>query len=165
LSGVRLTPTLPSQFDFLRSPCACCWVNRCSEGKCGYNLGRESRHFQRVCLSGTKYQSNHAWSGKLCDCLIFWNQPHNGAAAVELKGGKLSDASQSIAQLQAGAVLIETMAVNSEVQFFPVLVHNGVSTAAIKVLNNRKVRFKGRQYSLILERCGCQLQETIQRYG
>jgi hypothetical protein len=106
-------------------------------------------------MSGTQYQTNHGFDGKLCDCLVFWSiDGADVVGAVELKAGGLS-ASSVIEQLQGGADVIDRVASRCRsLEFVPLVAHNGVKPLEVREFRRQKVTFRGTSYLAALKRCG-----------
>jgi hypothetical protein len=134
----------------------CCSVTVYGEGNCKIILppGRS----QWICLSGTKYQTVHKHSAKLCDLLFAWDNSsaQRLSCVLELKGGGMS-VSGVVGQLQEGARIVEELLLDLEVQFMPLLVHRHMVKVQIDALSRQKIRFRGKPYSIKLARCGLRL--------
>lgn len=73
---------------------------------------------------------------------------------IELKSGKV-DASEAIAQLQAGADFIKTFVCqNCEFEFMPLLAHGpGMKSSILRKLEGKFIKFNGRRYPIKRIRC------------
>lgn len=74
---------------------------------------------------------------------------------IELKSKKV-DASEAIAQLQAGADLIKTLICqNCRFKFMPLLAHGpGIRSTTLRKLEGRFIYFNGKKYPIKRIRCG-----------
>jgi len=139
------------------SHCECCRARRCRDAGCQISIPKGNS--PRVILAGTNYQANHSFKDPLCDFIVFLCAKDDQAYALELKGGSFS-ISEVVDQLQGGAHVVSTMAGSSHVRFYPVLVQaQGVSAIQRKALASRKVLYGGRQYPVIVARCGSDLDQ------
>jgi hypothetical protein len=87
-------------------------------------------------------------------------------AAVEMKSGRDVAATKVVDQIQAGASEIHCIVGDAQaVSFYPILLHSGIKhTNELKVLQNRKVTFRGTKYGIIYKRCGTQLLEILEQF-
>jgi hypothetical protein len=130
----------------------CCWVSRCRESGCAVRLPARG---SKLCMSGSEYQQRHSPAQKLCDCLVFWEDGASEiACSIELKAGT-PDVAEAAEQLQAGARIVEELVAECEgVEFFPILASGNMTMPEMKVLERRKVRFRGRDFPIIRLKCG-----------
>ena len=98
-------------------------------------------------LSGTSYQSNHPWDGRLCDRIIIGQSDGDFVRAVEMKGGNSPDMSVAINQIQRGLDLIASLLQNaSPKNWYPLLVYSGSMSRSDKSLQLKKtVSYRGRK--------------------
>lgn len=102
--------------------------------------------------------------GKKPDYYVFPIADQLVLVVVELKSGRL-DASDAIDQIQAGATIWEPIMASSLSKFYPLLLcGRGGHANELKVLGRRRVRFLGKDYLVILRRCGSLLTEVLQTF-
>jgi len=142
--------------------CTCCTMAGCQDSRCALVLPSSTQNF--TCISGRMYQANHGVNQKLCDCIILWSVSGGLVLApVELKSGGIN-AKDCVAQLQNGANLANTFLSrrSSRLNFAPLLVHRGgMHPIEYRILNNRRVLFRGKSYPIQQARCGSQLANLI----
>ena len=103
--------------------------------------------------------------GKICDFLVLVCGAAVTAAAVEIKSGTGVEATRAAQQIQAGARELDRIIGVRAVSFYPILLHSGIKHAnELKVLQNRKVSFRGRNYRIIYKRCGTHLVGIIEQF-
>jgi len=122
-----------------------------------------------VVIDGTKYQRTHRAACRLCDSIVFWIPTGEATAttfavAIELKGGKVP--TKAAAQLQEGAKIVESLGSPDVRVRFAALIAKGrrVHPENYKVLMQKKVRFRSRDYPIKLVPCGFDLS-TIATWG
>jgi hypothetical protein len=70
-----------------------------------------------------------------------------------------------VEQIQAGAAELDQIIGTQAVSLYPILLHSGIKhTNELKVLQNRKVTFRGTKYGIIYKRCGTRLLEIIEQF-
>jgi hypothetical protein len=129
-----------------------------AENGCTVVLPGREGHW--LCLSGTEYQRNHGYDGKLCDFILFWHRPSEWKriAVVELKGGYLQPRKVS-QQLQAGADIATSMVKDlTDIHFAPVLLHSGLTSIQSRELKRHRIRFAKRSLLIQSKRCGFQVR-------
>lgn len=112
-----------------------------------------------MCISGSKYQEQHNYAGRLCDCLIFWQARERGVSArvVELKGGRVRTR-EALEQLQAGARLAEELLAGvADVDFGAILAQRRRSTLDTRLLRERRITFRGDMRLARVVSCGTRL--------
>jgi hypothetical protein len=104
--------------------CRDCDLQRCEEGKC--RIGLPPGNAPRICIRGTRYQTNHGFGEPLCDCVIFYdNDGKLTVIAAELKSGYF-EATKVAAQLQGGADIAQVMIPEGgKASFIALLAHRG----------------------------------------
>jgi hypothetical protein len=137
----------------------CCLTRRCREGQCSLSLPAETTP---LCLSGTAYQANHDYSGRLCDCLIIW--PAGGgldSVAAELKAGRVRTR-QALEQLQAGALVMEELLRGvTTVRFRAVLTQRRGSSLDQRLILVTRIAFrKERRIAKVLA-CGSKAERAF----
>lgn len=131
----------------------CCSTRNFTEGKCSIKLPNSGKW---LAISGTKFQKLHDPDGNLCDVCLLWAavKVDLTAMALEAKGGSAS-IDHVRGQLQGGADLIATLVPPKQsVNFFPILVHNRLSTTQVRELTKVRIKFRGRKFKVGLLRCG-----------
>lgn len=130
----------------------CCVITRLKEPRCTIRLPPG----QYLAIGGTEYQDNHNHAGKLCDCILFWDDSSIGSsiAVLELKGGQVPP-SKSITQLQEGADLARKLIQANPSGFAAILVtRRGTHSIDRKVIARRRIIFNGVRYPVQVIRCG-----------
>jgi hypothetical protein len=91
--------------------------------------------------------------------MIFWRQDKTlNARAVELKAGKVRT-KDALAQLQAGATVIETLTVGEAgVAFVAILAQRKFSTLDRRLLARTPIRFREDARLVRVVRCGAQCE-------
>jgi hypothetical protein len=99
---------------------------------------------------------------KIPDYFIFLTGERLRVAVVEMKSGGL-DVMRAIDQIQSGAKVSERLLPTQPVdKFYPVLLSGGrTKPFDRKALGRNKIRFQGKDYFVILKRCGVQLRKII----
>lgn len=145
-------------FDSHRS---CCAIVAFRENNCKIEFPRGRS--QWICLSGTKYQSQHKLQRRLCDLLFVWNRSstEHVSFVLELKGGGIS-VSGVVQQLQEGAHIVESLLPDPPTRRFrPVLVHRGLSAIQVNELRKNKILYRGKKYDIGLMRCGERIEALV----
>src|SRR4051794_18488398 len=97
----------------------CCSVQRATDAGASVKLPEDSSNW--LCISGTRYQAEHDYTGKLCDYLLFWQPLRRGPillVAIELKSGSMNI--RSVAdQIQNGLSRADQMLENVTTKFTP----------------------------------------------
>lgn len=116
-----------------------------------------------MCVSGTRVQRHHSEyaTGPLCDCVVVWDDNgQEASASVELKTGGV-DVSHAVRQLQGGADLIAAGGAGGDI-YAAVLASKGkLRTVEMDELRRLRVSFRGRQYRVLLARCGSTLRDVL----
>lgn len=112
-----------------------------------------------------KYSELISHRASKCDYLIFLTNDKIVAAAVEMKSGNFHG-NQVLNQLRSGAQQISGLSnkfkFNVE-KFLPILLHGSIRHASeLKTLRQKKVSFRGKQYSVIRGKCGSKLSNIIE---
>ena len=116
-------------------------------------------------LDCDRYCDLHEVRGKTCDFLVFVCSTTPAAAAVEIKSGSNVDATKAVQQIQAGAQHIDSLAGTRAISFYPILLYSEIKhTNELKVLQNRKITFRGRRYRIVYKKCGTHLLEIIEQF-
>lgn len=141
-----------------------CLSCHCQEGRCKLRLD-SLRHSSLVIIDGLKYQEFYNYRERLCDCIIFYIEGSIIVSVVELTGGRM-DAEKGKKQLIGGAKVAEdaigTYRANN---FLPVaLFGRRTHPSELKVMASLKLRFQGKNYNPIIERCGSSLKSIIETY-
>ncbi len=113
---------------------------------------------RRVIVDADRAWPAHGVEGGRCDRLLFVIEgvPHRlMAVPIELKSGGV-DASRVAQQLQTGADFINRFVpVETSLACRPILIHRrGLDRTERKTLNRAKVRFRGRDLTIVTARCG-----------
>ena len=138
--------------EMTRTHRACCLTINCTEKGCKLGLPAGDR----VALDGTAHQTAHEIKGRLCDCMVAWEDPTHGksVAVIELKGGSVRD--KAVDQLQAGAAVMEAQLTSTDsFQFAAILVkRRGVHPMTYRVLMRSKITFRAKNYPIQVLSCG-----------
>jgi hypothetical protein len=111
------------------------------------------------------YRGLRELAGEICDFLVFVCGATLTGAAVEMKSGAGVDARKAARQIQGGANELGHIVGVQRVSFYPILLHSGIKhTNELKVLQNRKVVFRGENYRIIYKRCGTRLLDIIEQF-
>ena len=147
-----------------------CIINKCEEHDTKINCNRNK--FEHILIfKGEKLQNKLLQEkrlkceGRICDCFIYCTLQNKNSlttALVELKSGRFEmdeikekfDNSVRIMETMIHSCVKDKSSFKPLLEFYPILIHKGISPAALKVLKYRKVKinFKGNDYSLILKR-------------
>jgi hypothetical protein len=97
--------------------------------------------------------------------MLFYLEGSTTVAVVELKGG-LTKAYEAQEQIKNGSKVAEQITTSYRVSnFLPILLHRkGIGRLDIQILKKARVRFKGKNWMIIVERCGSQLSEIIRQW-
>ena len=149
----------------LRTDYSGCICNSCRKRGCELGLG--SLHSDSlVIIDADKYRVFSKVRGKLCDYLLFYLEDSFIVAVVELKGGDIK-ASKAHKQIQKGAeAAVKIVGSNEVSDFLPLLLHDRrkrIHNQDIKILKSRKVSFKGTNHWIIIEPCGIQLKQILEK--
>lgn len=113
-----------------------------------------------------KYSELISHRASKCDYLIFLTNDKIVAATVELKSGNFHG-NQVLKQLQSGAQQISGLSNKFKFdveKFLPILLHGSIRHASeLKTLRQKKVSFRGKQYSVIREKCGSKLSNILDK--
>ena len=142
----------------------CCITDSYQENRCGLNMrGLDRSAF--VTLHGTRYQSNHPWPGRLCDRVIFGRIQENFVCAVEFKGGRSTDISTAIDQIQGGLNLaVELRLGQWATDWHPLLIYSGsVPRDEVTVIRTKQVSFRNQRRLVRRIACGSSLLNYLNR--
>lgn len=116
-------------------------------------------------ISGTNYQSNHPWQGRLCDRVIIGQSHGNFVCAVELKGGRNITMSDAINQIQRGLDLAASLLQSSSpARWYPLLAYSGsMSRRESNMLRRIKVSYRGGRAFVDRIACGASLRAYLDR--
>lgn len=139
---------------------------RCRGPRCELRVDVGENGKTLTIIDVDKYSEIIKYRASKCDYLIFLTNDKIVAAAVELKSGNFHG-NQVLNQLQSGAQQISGLSnkfkFNVE-KFLPILLHGSIRHASeLKILKQKKVAFKGKQHSVIRERCGSKLSNVLDK--
>ena len=141
-----------------------CLVFTCRKSQCSLKLNDLPEPNLLIDMDHDKAPTS-SQSGKKCDYVFIGDDnDETWVAPVELKGGKFR-ASEVVEQLQAGASVADHIVPReAQTRFRPIVVHGrGIHRAELKLLQNRRVRFRN-QYILIGKvRCGTSLADALNK--
>ena len=140
-----------------------CRVLRCMEEGCEVRLeGMPSRpHRLAIDLDCKELGINHK---KRCDYLLIGQTDATiYVALIELKSGRVDNATSVTKQLQGGANLLAARLLPSNVsfQFRPVLAYRKMHREILKQLRGKTVRLHGRTEPIKLVDCGSKLMDVF----
>ena len=148
--------------DYILRNYADCTTPSCRERGCRLQLdGIRGR--PRVIVHGTKFQKREKFRGKLCDRIVFLGGKNLTVAAVELKGGGNVDMSEAVEQIQNGlSVAGDILRGRPVTRWFPVLLYSGrIVPADIKLLQNKRITFRGDSQQVIKHDCDSRLSDVL----
>ena len=139
---------------------------KCRGTRCELRVDVGENGMTLTIIDMDKYSQLISHRASKCDYLIFLTNDKIVAAAVELKSGNFHG-NQALNQLQSGAQQIITLSdkfkFNIE-KFLPILLHSSIRHASeLKTLRQKKVSFRGKQYSVIREKCGSKLSNILDK--
>jgi hypothetical protein len=118
----------------------------------------------RAIIDCDRYCNNHDHTGRICDFVLV-SDGVAVLAAIEMKGGKIG-ATEVIEQLRAGLALAEELFKGQTVNIFlPLLLHGGSGPSSLetRVFDKTQVQFRGVRRRVVIQRCGANLREIIER--
>lgn len=135
--------------------------NSCSKDQCTLSL-QSLTSYTKCIIDADKYRGLCHLESKLCDLLIFVANSFLIAIACEMKSGRVN-ASTAVEQIQNGAnecdKILES---DSASRFIPLLVYGKIQhPSELKVLQARKIRFRGSNYPIIRAKCGSRLVDIL----
>jgi hypothetical protein len=148
----------------LRAKFAKCICTSCKRRGCKLRLGSLPTH-SLILIDADKYRGCYSFKGRLCDYILFYLGGSLSIAVVELKSGLIkADVAQK--QIENGSKVAEQITEPHRVSnFLPILLYGRrVKRLDIQTLKKVEVRFQGKDYMIIIERCGSQLSEIIRKY-
>jgi hypothetical protein len=121
--------------------------------------------YQKTIVDADAYRKLCGIKGKLCDYFLFLTGSALTVVVAEMKSGSV-DARIAVKQIISGAMesekLVQLQAVSG---FYPILLYGSIKHASeLKVLGNAKIRFQGKDYSIIRKRCGAKLRDIMDTY-
>ncbi len=145
-------------------------LNNCISSSCnksGCKLSLESIKSNAIVIIDTdRCRDSFTANDPLCDYLLFYRAGSDIAAVVmELKGGRI-DAERSVAQISNGAKEVDKIISSVSVyNFIPIILFGRrAHTADVRLIQNKRIQFRGRGYRIIMERCGTSLKTIIKKY-
>jgi len=136
-----------------------CHVTRLNKGNCSVSL--EGMPDEILCIDLDATGSPLGHQDKRCDYLVFadCSSIPDIFAAIELKNGAL-DASDAIAQLQAGASRAEGLICsNHNIKFRPVIYSQSANKHQMNELRRATIRFNGCHEKIRKGKCGDRLSQ------
>ena len=142
----------------------CCITDTYEDEGCRLDVRQLPRQ-SLTTLSGSSYQNNHPWEGRLCDRIIIGQSNGNYVCAVELKGGRNVIMSDAINQIQRGLDLAASLLqAQSPVNWYPLLVYSGsMSGRERDLLRNKRVKYRGGTARVDRIDCGSSLLAYLNR--
>ena len=141
-----------------------CLVNSCRKEGCTLKIGSLGSK-DRFIIDGDKYIEHHKHTGGFCDYVVFHLSANVAVGVVEMKSGRVG-ASDAVAQIRNGTAFTENLVKSiGQVKYYPVLLHGrGIHSIDLRNLRTQKVRFQGRNYSVIVKRCGVDFKDILKEY-
>lgn len=141
-------------------------------------------HFHSSCdrmvIDGDRYKSNFAFKDPICDWIVLMQLQSLTVHAVEMKTGHKIDLTHAQTQICNGAKVADDIVTACEsnnciainnciaMRFYPILLAHADNIRAIayRMLRRRegKIPFRGKKYSIIVERCGVSLESIMAKY-
>ena len=142
----------------------CCTTNAYEDEGCRLDI-RGLPQPSLTTLSGSSYQNNHLWEGRLCDRIIIGQSHGDYVCAVEFKGGRNIIMSDAINQIQRGLDLAASLLqARSPDNWYPLLVYSGsVSGRERDLLRNKKVKYRGKTARVDRLDCGASLLNYLDK--
>ena len=140
-----------------------CHVTRLIKGNCSVSL--EGMPDEILCIDLDAQDSPLSDQDRRCDYLVFadCSSIPDIFAAIELKDGAL-DASDAIAQLQAGASRAEGLICsNHNIKFRPVVYSKRANKHQMNKLKRTKIRFNGCHEIIRKGKCGDKLSQCYSK--
>lgn len=146
--------------DRIRKTRSHAMVRRCAQRNCRLVLDGLGNH---VVLKGEFICKDR----KICDCIIFVQNRHVIIAIAELKS-RVAHSVEILEKLRNGSeialdILEHCSQAHVEFEFYHIVLAKSWSTSEYRVITNRKIRVRGKKYSIIPKRCGCSLSDLISR--
>ena len=143
----------------------CCITDSYIDEGCGLDVSGLPRR-SLTTISGTSYQANHPWQGRLCDRIIIGQTIGNFVSVVELKGGRNIIMSDAIKQIQRGLDLSASLLrAASPENWYPLLVYSGSMSGREKdLLRNKTVSYQGGKARVDRIDCGSSLLVYLNRH-
>ncbi len=142
----------------------CCLTDSYQENRCRLDITGLDRSSVTT-IDGTNYQSNHKWQGRLCDRIIFGRLGELFVCAVELKGGRSTDVSVAIEQIQGG-VNLATLLLQSLLpeKCYPLLLYSGSMPKRERdVFLKTTISYRGKKMRVDRIDCGSSLLDYLNR--
>ena len=149
----------------LQARFAKCICDSCKRRGCKLGLGSLPSH-SFILIDADKYKECCKFRGRLCDYILFYLEGSPTIAVVELKSG-LIEASKAQKQIENGSKVAEQVTGAHLVSnFLPILLHRRpIHSLDIKTLRKARVPFQGKNYMIIIERCGSQFRGILSKYS
>ena len=153
--------TLHEFLEWVRKEHSCCTVSSATENKCSLRLANLVGDSLAI-ISGTKYQSNHNFGGKLADRIIFSANSGGFVCVAELKSGKWKT-KDTIEQVRNGfnlaAILLSGARVDS---WYPLVLSNsGPKPIDVQIIQKEAIAFQGESLRLRHFHCNTELSQIV----
>jgi len=134
----------------------------CNKEGCKLKLDSLSSYHITI-IDADKYAAVCDYKGRLCDYFLFLTDEGLIVVVVEMKSGRV-DARIAVEQISNGAEESEELVRSQRVSnFYPILLSGRRKhSSEVKVLRNRKVKFQGEDYGIIMDKCGARLRDIIE---
>ena len=147
----------------------CCLTTSYGENSCSIGLsGITSADLTTIHGDLNQRCKKHGNPSQLCDRIIFGQLDQEFICAVEIKGGKNSEVSKAIKQIQGGLDLARLIVNNNPVDcWYPLLFFSGKMNATeLRLLNTKKVSYndgKPKSKTVVRIDCGSSLLNFLQK--
>ena len=149
--------------ETLRNRFSAAEVRKCEKGGCRFPL--DGLQWPVFVLDCDRYCDARGLPGRICDFFVFLCGSTLTVAVVEMKSGRNVEATKAVEQIRAGLGELDYIIGMQAVSLYPILLHSGIKhTNELKVLQNRRVTFRGSRYGVIYKRCGTPLLEILQQF-
>ena len=153
--------TLPEFIGWIRQEHSCCMVSSATENKCSLRLSNFAGDSLAI-ISGTRFQKNHNFVGKLADRIIFSAKSGGFVCVAELKSGKWKT-TDTIEQVQNGFKIAATLLSGTKVNsWYPLVLSNtGPKAIDVKVIQKDTIAFQGDSLRLQHLHCNTELSQIV----
>ena len=95
--------------------------------------------------------------------MVFHLSANVAVGVIEMKSGHVN-ASDAVEQIRNGTAFTEKLVRSiGQVKYYPVLLHGSrrIHSIELRILRRQKVRFQGRNYPVIVKRCGVDFKAIL----
>ena len=136
-------------------------VSSATENKCSLRLA-DFKGDSLAIISGTKYQNNHSFEGKLADRIIFSEKDGGFVCVAELKSGKWKTA-DTIEQVRNGFMVAAKLLAGTKVDsWYPLVLSNsGPKPIDVQIIQKDAIAFQGEILRLRHFHCNTELAQVV----